>query len=106
MTTTTARSSLMTCLIGHFAAGCHKRRARPRRLRDRMAGGLVFFTGFPGFIGRKLVARLLADAPDRRVAALVEDKMAGDARDCARKIDGGDRIEVLTGDITDRRLGL
>jgi thioester reductase-like protein len=71
-----------------------------------MAGGLVFFTGFPGFIGRKLVARLLADDREMRVAALVEDKMAGEARDCAQKIDGGDRIEVLTGDITDRRLGL
>jgi thioester reductase-like protein len=71
-----------------------------------MAGGLVFFTGFPGFIGRKLVARLLADDPEVRIAALVEEKMAGDARDCAQKIDGGDRIEVITGDITDRRLGL
>jgi thioester reductase-like protein len=71
-----------------------------------MPGGLVFFTGFPGFIGRKLVARLLADDPEVRVVALVEEKMAGEARDCAQKIDGGDRIEVLTGDITDRRLGL
>jgi thioester reductase-like protein len=71
-----------------------------------MAGGLVFFTGFPGFIGRRLVARLLADDPELRVATLVEEKMADDARDCAQKVDGGDRIEVLTGDITDRRLGL
>ena len=71
-----------------------------------MPGGLVFFTGFPGFIGRRLVQRLLADDPGVRIAALVEDKMAGEARDCAQKMDGGDRIEVLVGDITERRLGL
>jgi thioester reductase-like protein len=71
-----------------------------------MAGGLVFFTGFPGFIGRRLVARLLADDPDVRVAALVEDKMAAIARDTAAQIPGGDRVEVLVGDIGDRRLGL
>jgi thioester reductase-like protein len=71
-----------------------------------MAGGLVFFTGFPGFIGRRLIARLLADDPELRVAALVEEKMAGDARDTAAAMQGGDRIEVLVGDITDRRLGL
>jgi thioester reductase-like protein len=71
-----------------------------------MAGGLVFFTGFPGFIGRRLVARLLADDPGVRIAALVEERMAGAARDAAGQIDGGDRIEVLVGDIGDRRLGL
>ena len=71
-----------------------------------MAGGLVFFTGFPGFIGRRLVARLLADDPDVRIAALVEEKMAEAARTAASGLDGGDRVEVLVGDIGDRRLGL
>ena len=71
-----------------------------------MPGGLVFFTGFPGFIGRRLIARLLAEDPEVRIAALVEEKMAGDARETAQKMDGGDRIEVLVGDITDRRLGI
>ena len=71
-----------------------------------MPGGLVFFTGFPGFIGRRLVERLLADDPEVRVAALVEERMAGDAREQAGQIPGGDRIEVMVGDITDRRLGL
>ena len=32
--------------------------------------------------------------------------MAAAAREAAGKIDGGDRIEVIEGDITDRRLGL
>ena len=68
--------------------------------------GLVFFTGFPGFIGSRLVAKLLVADPELRVAALVESKMADRAREAAGRIDGGDRIEVLEGDIADRRLGL
>ena len=68
--------------------------------------GLVFFTGFPGFIGRRLVSRLLADDPELRVATLVEEKMADDARKCAEQLDAGDRIEVITGDIGEPRLGL
>ena len=71
-----------------------------------MAGGLVFFTGFPGFIGRRLVSRLLADDPELRLAALVEEKMADDARTCAEKFDASDRIEILVGDIGESRLGL
>jgi thioester reductase-like protein len=68
--------------------------------------GTVFFTGFPGFIGHRLVARILRDDPEVRIAALVEGKMAGPAREAAGKIEGGDRIDVVEGDITDRRLGL
>jgi thioester reductase-like protein len=71
-----------------------------------MSGGLVFFTGFPGFIGKRLVARLLADDPDVRVAALVEARMAEAARSAASSLPGGDRVEVLVGDIADLRLGL
>jgi thioester reductase-like protein len=71
-----------------------------------MAGGLVFFTGFPGFIGRRLVSRLLKDDPELRVATLVEEKMADDARNCAEQFDASDRIEVITGDIGERDLGL
>jgi thioester reductase-like protein len=71
-----------------------------------VAGGLVIFTGFPGFIGRRLVARILSDDADARVVALVEPKMIAAAREAAAKLDGGDRIELLEGDITDRRLGL
>ena len=71
-----------------------------------MAGGLVFFTGFPGFIGRRLVSRILADDAEVRVATLVEEKMADDARKCAEQFDASDRIEVITGDIGERDLGL
>lgn len=68
--------------------------------------GLVFFTGFPGFIGSLLVARLLADDPELRVAALVEPKMADRARQAAGRLAGGDRVEVLEGDIGERDLGI
>jgi thioester reductase-like protein len=62
-------------------------------------------TGFPGFIGRRLVARLLAAEPDLRIGALVEARMLDAARIAASEIDG-ERIEVIAGDIGERRLGL
>ena len=70
-----------------------------------MAGGLVFFTGFPGFIGTRVVAKLLRADADQRVAVLVESKMADRAREAASRLDG-QRVEILEGDISDRRLGL
>ncbi|HEX8053973.1 MAG TPA: SDR family oxidoreductase [Thermoleophilaceae bacterium] len=68
--------------------------------------GLVFFTGFPGFIGTRVVRRLLADDPEVRVAALVESKMGARAREAAGRLEGGDRVEILEGDIADKSLGL
>jgi thioester reductase-like protein len=59
----------------------------------------VLLTGFPGFIGRRLAARLLADGAS--ITALVEPRMVEAAREAA--IEG---IEVLEGDITEHRLGL
>jgi thioester reductase-like protein len=67
--------------------------------------GLTFFTGFPGFIGRRLVRRLVEGDPELRIAALVEPRFADVARQAAQEI-AGDRIEILAGDIGDRRLGL
>jgi thioester reductase-like protein len=68
--------------------------------------GLALFTGFPGFIGRRLVARLLADDPKLQIVALVEQRMLEAARTAAAALEAGDRVEVLAGDIADRRLGL
>jgi thioester reductase-like protein len=65
----------------------------------------VLVTGFPGFIGGRLVEALLEDGPDARVVTLVEPRMEDKAKELAEKLDGG-RIEVLAGDITKRRLGL
>jgi thioester reductase-like protein len=66
---------------------------------------LSLITGFPGFIGRRLAARLLADDPDATLVALVESRMAAAAEGAAAEIDA-ERIEVLPGDIGERRLGL
>jgi thioester reductase-like protein len=67
--------------------------------------GLVFFTGFPGFIGRRLVRKLVDADPELRVAALVEPRFADAAREVAAEI-SADRVEILPGDIGERRLGL
>ena len=60
--------------------------------------GTSLVTGFPGFIGRRLVRKLVAD---HDVVALVEPRMADAARELA--IDG---VEIVEGDITKQRLGL
>jgi thioester reductase-like protein len=67
---------------------------------------VLFVTGFPGFIGKRLVRELLADDPTATVACLVEPRMEEAARAAASELPGGDRVEILAGDISDRRLGL
>jgi thioester reductase-like protein len=62
-------------------------------------------TGFPGFLGTRLVRRLVAADSDTRVLALVEPRMAERARAVAAEIDA-ERVEVLEGDIGERGLGL
>jgi len=66
---------------------------------------VILFTGFPGFIGTRVVRSLLQVDSKARVAALVEPRFAARAREVAQGIDGG-RIEVLEGDISERGLGL
>jgi thioester reductase-like protein len=61
----------------------------------------ALLTGFPGFIGRRLVRRLLADHDDLEVIALVEPRMASAARELVQ-----DGLEILEGDISKRHLGL
>jgi thioester reductase-like protein len=64
---------------------------------------LALLTGYPGFIGRRLARKLLDDRSDLRIAALVEPRMMEAAKEAA---DGLDRLEVVPGDIAERRLGL
>ena len=64
---------------------------------------LDLVTGFPGFIGRRLVASLLAEDEALRVVCLVEPRMVEAAREAAA---GHERVEVLAGDISKRQLGL
>jgi len=62
-------------------------------------------TGFPGFIGRRLVAELLRTDPELKIVALVESRMLAPAESAAAAIDA-ERIELVTGDIAAPRLGL
>ncbi|MGI8726976.1 MAG: SDR family oxidoreductase [Solirubrobacterales bacterium] len=65
----------------------------------------TLITGFPGFIGKRLVKALLEADAETDIVTLVEPRMAGAARSAASEIDGS-RIEVVEGDITEERLGL
>jgi thioester reductase-like protein len=67
---------------------------------------MLFVTGFPGFIGRRLVRELLADDPKAKVVCLVEPKMEDAAKKAAAELEAKESIKILPGDITDRRLGL
>jgi len=62
-------------------------------------------TGFPGFIGRRLVRHLLDADKRAQIVALVEPRMLDAAHDAAAEI-GPKRIEIVPGDISERRLGL
>ena len=66
---------------------------------------LSLLTGFPGFIGRRLAARLLEGDADERIVAIVEERMLDTARSVAGEIDP-ERIEVVAGDIAEPGLGL
>jgi thioester reductase-like protein len=66
---------------------------------------LTFVTGFPGFLGTRLIRRLVAEDAELRVAALVEPRLAERAREVAAGIER-ERIEVVAGDIGDPELGL
>src|SRR3954454_19388315 len=67
---------------------------------------MLFVTGFPGFIGKRLVRELLADDPSSKVVCLVEPRMEEAAKKAAAEYEAKERIKILPGDITDRRLGL
>jgi thioester reductase-like protein len=65
----------------------------------------ILFTGFPGFIGARLIPRLLDDDPEAVVVALVEPHVQERARALAAEL-SPERIRIQPGDITRPRLGL
>jgi thioester reductase-like protein len=72
------------------------------------AGARVHFvTGYPGFIGKRLVRRLVEDAlpADDRVVLLVQPRNAAAARADLGAL-GAERAEVLEGDVEQMHLGL
>lgn len=73
--------------------------------------GTVFLTGFPGFLGARLLPRVLARDPAATASCLVQPKFAATARrrldELVRAAPGLDgRIHLVEGDLTAPDLGL
>jgi thioester reductase-like protein len=71
----------------------------------------ILFTGFPGFIGARLLPRILELQPGARVVCLVQERFEALAREQLAAILGAHahargRIELVRGDITLAGLGL
>jgi nucleoside-diphosphate-sugar epimerase len=71
----------------------------------KSAPGTYFITGFPGFIGKRLVEHVAQEDPEGRIFLLVQPKFFKDAQRYVAKLSGAP-IEILTGDIVDMHLGL
>jgi thioester reductase-like protein len=73
--------------------------------------GDVLFTGFPGFIGARLLPRLLELQPKARYVCLVQERFLPAARDSISQIEAAHpglagRIDTVVGDITSPELGI
>ena len=71
----------------------------------------IFFTGFPGFLGRELLPRVLERRAGAEAVCLVQEKFAPAARAAAEELARayprtGGRIRLVTGDITRSDLGM
>jgi thioester reductase-like protein len=71
----------------------------------------IFVTGFPGFLGSRLLPRILRRSPEARATCLVQPKFEELAKQRAAVIEAGDpivagRIELVAGDLTKPGLGL
>ncbi len=71
----------------------------------------ILFTGFPGFIGMRLLPLILERQPGARVACLVQEKFQHAAASAVQRLEAGHahtrgRIELVTGDITLPGLGI
>ena len=70
-----------------------------------MANNHYFVTGYPGFIGKRLVAYIAKADPTGHIYLLVQPKFLKDARKYVAQLQGA-AIEILSGDIVDMHLGL
>jgi thioester reductase-like protein len=76
-----------------------------------MATRKIFFTGFPGFIGRWQVRSILADDPHVEFIFLVQEKFMGRAAEDISELEREGKAErgslrAVVGDVTDPHLGL
>jgi thioester reductase-like protein len=73
--------------------------------------GTVLVTGFPGFLGSRLLPRILRRSPQARAACLVQAKFEALAKDRVAALEAAEpalagRIDLVAGDITAPGLGL
>jgi len=78
---------------------------------DEGSPPVVLFTGFPGFIGARLLPRVLEMQPAARAVCLVQQKFLDKARADAEAIEAAHphtrgRISLVAGDITVQGLGI
>ena len=71
----------------------------------------LLVTGFPGFLGRELLPRLLLRRPDSNAVCLVQEKFAAVARQAAANLERDHpqvcgRVRLVSGDITAMGLGV
>lgn len=71
----------------------------------------ILFTGFPGFIGMRLLPRILELQPGTRITCLVQEKFLAEAERSLAALAAGHghtrgRVELVTGDITLPGLGI
>lgn len=65
-----------------------------------------FFTGYPGFIGRRLVDHVASQRPQAKFTVLVEPRFVKEAERLAKASALNGWLEILTGDVGDIHLGL
>jgi thioester reductase-like protein len=73
--------------------------------------GTVLVTGFPGFLGSRLLPRILRRSPDTRAACLVQPRFQALAKDRVAALEATDpalagRIDLVAGDLTEPGLGI
>jgi thioester reductase-like protein len=66
----------------------------------------VLFTGFPGFLGGRLLARLLELEAETTYVCLVQERFLPQARPALARMGAPPRVRLETGDITQPGLGL
>lgn len=69
---------------------------------------MLFFTGFPGFLGSELIRELLPKLPNQKAVCLVQSKFLELAQEQRRRLPAEiqNRVEFVEGDLTLPNLGL